>query len=219
MRIAGPQVISQIFLQTTPRKREDLPTRINRGRGTSFDPQMLNLDITDYWKPDVLVDLSAPLDHAQEFDTTRFGPLRLEPGRFDAIAAIDVLEHVGDLVKLMSNCLALLRVGGEFNIKVPYDLSYGAWQDPTHVRAFNENSWLYYTEWFWYLGWNEARFEVANLWFAFHPIGKEMSAAGQPLELILRTPRAVDAMDVVLRKRLLTAEERSKVETYLARAG
>jgi len=197
----------------------DMPTRINLGSGKSFDPEMLNVDITDYWKPDVLVDLSAPFDHTQEFRTKRFGPLRLEAGRFDAIFAIDVLEHVGDLVTLMTNCLALLRVGGEFNIKVPYDLSYGAWQDPTHVRAFNENSWLYYTEWFWYLGWREARFEVAKLWFGFHRIGQEMSTAGQPLDLILRTPRAVDAMDVVLRKRALSAEETFRVDAYLAREG
>ena len=197
----------------------DVPTRINLGSGKSFEPQMLNVDITDYWKPDVLVDLGTTLDHSHEFDTKRFGRLRLEPGHFDAIFAIDVLDPVGDLVKLMTNCLALLRVGGEFNIKVPYDLSYGAWQDPTHVRAFNEQSWLYYTEWFWYLGWSEARFEVAKLWFAFHQIGQEMSAAGQTLDLILRTPRAVDAMDVVLRKRSLNAEERSTVGAYLTRKG
>jgi len=43
----------------------------------------------------------------------------------------------------MTNCLKLLRVGGVFKILVPYDLSYGAWQDPTHIRAFNERSWLY----------------------------------------------------------------------------
>jgi SAM-dependent methyltransferase len=197
----------------------DMPTRMNLGSGKSFDPAMLNVDINGYWKPDVLVDLSARLDHSREFDTKRFGPLRLEPGRFDAIRAIDVLEHVGNLVTLMTNCLALLRVGGTFNIKVPYDLSYGAWQDPTHVRAFNENSWLYYTEWFWYLGWSEARFEVVTLSFDLHRVGQEMSTAGQPLDLVLRTPRAVDAMDVVLRKRALDAGEKSRVDTYLARDG
>lgn len=37
-----------------------------------------------------------------------------------------------------------------------------AWQDPTHVRALNENSWTYYTDWFWYLGWYEHRFEIAS---------------------------------------------------------
>ena len=47
-------------------------------------------------------------------------------------------------------------------IEVPYERAPTAWQDPTHVRAMNENSWLYYTEWFWYLGWFEHRFEMAS---------------------------------------------------------
>ena len=179
---------------------------------------MLNIDINDSWQPDIVVDLSDPLDHSRTFETTRFGPLRLESGRFDAIAAIDVLEHVANLVSLMTNCLDLLRIGGEFQIKVPYDLSYAAWQDPTHVRAFNENSWLYFTDWYWYLGWTKARFEVASLWYAYHPIGQQLSAEGMAPDLILRTPRAVDAIDIVLRKRLLTVEERSRVAAYLTPA-
>ena len=43
---------------------------------------------------------------------------------------------------------------------MPYEHAATAWQDPTHVRAMNENSWLYYTDWFWYLGWFEHRFAV-----------------------------------------------------------
>jgi hypothetical protein len=81
------------------------------------------------------------------------------------------------------------------------------------------NSWLYSTEWFWYLGSREARFEVAKLWFSFHRIGQEMSVAREPLDLILRTPRAVHAMHMILRKRSMSAEERSTVDAYLAREG
>ena len=54
--------------------------------------------------------------------------------------------------------LALLKDGGRFEIEVPYERALTAWQDPTHVRAMNEKSWLYYTDWFWYLGWFEHRF-------------------------------------------------------------
>jgi len=63
---------------------------------------------------------------------------------------------------LMTNALALLQVGGAFSIEVPYEKALTAWQDPTHLRALNENSWLYYTDWFWYLGWFEHRFEIAK---------------------------------------------------------
>ena len=52
-----------------------------------------------------------------------------------------------------------------FDIEVPYEKAPSAWQDPTHVRAFNTKSWIYYTDWFWYLGWLEYRFKVTR--FAF----------------------------------------------------
>jgi SAM-dependent methyltransferase len=118
---------------------------------------------------------------------------------FEKIVANDVLEHIPDLISAMRNCRDLLKVGGEFVISVPYELSLGAWQDPTHVRAFNENSWLYYTEWCWYLGW-ESGFRLAELQFKLSELGSEMSKTAVSDEEILRTPRAVDSMKVTLCK-------------------
>src|SRR5204863_9126365 len=88
------------------------------------------------------------------------GAIRLEADSVSVINANNVLEHVADLPALMTNCLALLKSGGEMQVEVPYEGAPTAWQDPTHVRAMNENSWLYYTDWFWYLGWFEHRFAV-----------------------------------------------------------
>ena len=134
----------------------ELPRKLNLGSGKDWKEDYLNVDINPQWDPDVCVDMSSP-DLTEPF-TTRFGfCIPLAPSYFDEIQAHDVLEHVPDLVQLMTNCLNLLRDGGVMRIIVPYDLSYGAWQDPTHVRAFNENSWLYYTDWFWYLGWRDWR--------------------------------------------------------------
>lgn len=131
----------------------------------------------------------------------------LEPGAFDEITANDVLEHVPALTGLMTRCLALLGNGGRMCVSVPYDLSYGAWQDPTHVRAFNERSWLYYTDWHWYLGWTEARFDLASLKMGLSPLGQTLQET-MPLEQICRQPRAIDSMDAVLVKRPLTEPER-----------
>jgi len=100
---------------------------------------------------------------------------------------------------------------------VPYDLSWGAWQDPTHVRAFNERSWLYYTEWFWYMGWREARFDIAGFGLGLSPIGEELKKRQMKGEDLVRYPRAVDQMRVVLRKRLLTEAEKQRVGVYLRR--
>jgi hypothetical protein len=109
----------------------------------------------------------------------------------------------------MANVLDLLTDGGTFHVAVPYDLSYGAWQDPTHVRAFNERSWLYYCEWYWYLGWDESRFDLISTNFIYSDLGHALSARGISKDEILRTPRAVDEMHVVLRKRALTDQERA----------
>ena len=136
------------------------PQRINLGSGKDYKAGWLNLDLLERAEPDLLLDLAAPLALPLQARSPTVGPLRLEAGSVDLINANNVLEHVADLPALMGNCLALLKTGGEFHIEVPYEHAPTAWQDPTHVRAMNENSWLYYTDWFWYLGWFEHRFVV-----------------------------------------------------------
>ena len=184
---------------------------LNLGSGKDFRADCFNVDVDDTWTPDAVFDFSgAELTPAGiALDTRRFGSVLLTPGCFDRIIANDVLEHVPALTKLMTTCLGLLRTGGVFEISVPYDLSFGAWQDPTHVRAFNERSWLYYTDWFWYLGWSEARFHVQQLNFVLSPSGRSLKDKGVLQEVIMTTPRAIDSMSVLLRKAELTPEDRS----------
>jgi SAM-dependent methyltransferase len=184
------------------------PKRLNIGSGKDFQADFLNIDINDHWAPDIVADVSGEFPAASAYPTVRFGEVVIEPGTFDQIIANDVLEHVGDLVRTMTNCLNLLRVGGTFDINVPYDLSWGAWQDPTHVRAFNERSWLYYTDWFWYLGWSEARFVVRQSEYVVSPLGQELANRGAPIDAIATAPRAVDSMRVRLEKILLDDADR-----------
>ncbi|HEY5799443.1 MAG TPA: hypothetical protein VIT92_04445 [Burkholderiaceae bacterium] len=195
-----------------------LPRRINLGSGKAFAPSYFNIDVQAYWRPDLVADLSQEGALEKTYDTVRFGDIALQAGYFDRIEAYDVLEHVPQLSALMSVCLTLLREGGDFIIKVPYDLSYGAWQDPTHVRAFNERSWLYYTDWYWYMGWQEARFDEVDHSVDLSELGNALQAEGLPLDQILLRPRAVDSLHVTLRKRALTADEREYVRTYLRQA-
>ena len=193
-----------------------LPTSINLGSGKDFRADCLNLDIDETWRPDLVLDLSA-IDLGSEgidITTHRFGRAMMRPGNFDAIIANDVLEHVPNLVALMTSCLALLRIGGVFKISVPYDLSYGAWQDPTHVRTFNDRSWLYYTDWFWYLGWRDARFVVDVMDHVLSPLGLSLRDRGGAIDEIARMPRAVDSMSVILRKVALTADDRASLSRW-----
>ena len=123
--------------------------------------------------------------------------ITIKPFCFAKIIANDVLEHLPDLVAGMTNCRDLLEMGGEMHIHVPYDLSYGAWQDPTHLRAFNEKSWVYYCDWAWYLGWNGSRFEMTHLGMHLSDYGASLKL---PQDELIRLPRAVDSMYVVLKK-------------------
>lgn len=165
-----------------------IPKIINIGSGKKYNPSFLNLDISHHVKTDVVVDISK-LKFGEVYSCERFGTVVFEEEQFDLIHAHDVLEHIPDLVSAMTVCKKLLNYGGEMHITVPYDLSLGAWQDPTHVRAFNENSWKYYDEWNWYLGWTDK--------LVLRELNFRLSASAdrtQPLDSLLRTPRAIDAM-------------------------
>ena len=196
----------------------NLPRRLNLGSGKSWQADCLNVDINPLWRPDVCVDMSVPDLLERTLDSERFGRIILPPDYFDEITAVDVLEHVADLVTLMTNCLTLLRNGGVLKALVPFDLSYGAWQDPTHVRAFNERSWLYYTEWFWYVGWREARFDLTELKFQLSDLGQTMAKEDVSNDVIARAPRAVDSMHVTLSKRPLSEAERAEFDRRTRRA-
>jgi hypothetical protein len=197
-----------------------LPRTLHIGSGKDFMPDALNVDVNAMWAPDIVADIADPAVVGLEIDTARFGRVRLCPDYFDRVVAYDVLEHIPQVVAAMTHCLQLLRPGGRFEIGVPYDLSLGAWQDPTHVRAFNENSWRYYTEWHWYLGWTRMRFDLVALAFQPSAWGTELLQTGKSREEALRTPRAIDYMRVVLRKRYLSdSEQRAALEYRRGRPG
>ena len=165
--------------------------RLNIGSGKDWRADFINADIQPEKNPDWVLDITN-VPWGQSI-STRLGKFKVERESFSVILANDVLEHIPDLVKAMTNCKDLLKTGGQMHIHVPYDLSRGAWQDPTHVRAFNENSWLYYTDWHWYLNWKD-RFTLTSLVFHKNP---DIEC---PDELLTMTPRAIDSMSVVLTK-------------------
>ncbi|MFO0458821.1 MAG: methyltransferase domain-containing protein [Burkholderiales bacterium] len=182
------------------------PDRLNLGSGRDYRPGWLNVDVVARTEPDLVLDLSRPLELPAALPGARGGEVLLEAGGLERVHASNVLEHVADLPGLMTTVLALLREGGEMEIEVPYERAPTAWQDPTHLRAMNENSWLYYTDWFWYLGWFEHRFELAaSQWLDLNhaPASREQAAF----------------MRVVLRKVATTPGERTLARTLQADFG
>ncbi len=73
-------------------------------------------------------------------------PLDLPDNSCGVIRAYDFLEHVVDKVAMINEIYRLLAPGGLLLSMTPSTDGRGAFQDPTHVAFYNENSFWYYTE-------------------------------------------------------------------------
>lgn len=71
-------------------------------------------------------------------------PWPWEDDSVDRVCSVHYVEHVTDLIGFMNELWRILKPNGEALIVHPYAWSNRAWQDPTHVRALNEDSWRYY---------------------------------------------------------------------------
>jgi glycosyltransferase involved in cell wall biosynthesis len=70
----------------------------------------------------------------------------LEDNSVGVLNASHILEHLHDKHKIMAEIHRVLAPGGWAFIEVPSTDGRGAFQDPTHVSYWNENSFLYYTD-------------------------------------------------------------------------
>jgi glycosyltransferase involved in cell wall biosynthesis len=62
------------------------------------------------------------------------------------IRAVDFLEHIPNKIAVMNKIWDLLAHGGMLLSLTPSTDGRGAWQDPTHVAGWNENSFWYFTD-------------------------------------------------------------------------
>ncbi len=104
----------------------DLGGRFNK------DPRYMSVDLKD---ADVIADLEKPWP---------FGD-----GTVGVVRARDVFEHLRDPLHTMKELYRVLCPAGYAFITVPSTDGRGAFQDPTHVSYWNENSFLYYTDHRW----------------------------------------------------------------------
>ena len=180
----------------------DYPRKINLGSGKDYRAGWLNIDIDPMWRPDIVTDISTGWGGIPIGDPDNPARLSLTDllGKIEIIVANDVLEHISNLTAAMRNILDLLKEGGTLQAYVPYWLSLGADCDPTHVRKFNERSFVYYGEWANYLGWEDAYLATKSMQFKLSPLGKTMHDSGTPHDVILRTPTACDGIQVTLQK-------------------
>ncbi|MFJ9864413.1 glycosyltransferase [Streptomyces sp. NPDC101165] len=74
------------------------------------------------------------------------GQLDLPDNSVGLMRAVDFLEHVPAKVPLINELYRLLAPGGMLLSMTPSSDGRGAYQDPTHVAYYNENSFWYYTD-------------------------------------------------------------------------
>jgi SAM-dependent methyltransferase len=105
---------------------------IDMGAAHRTQPGFLGLD--QYERPGV--DIVA--------DVTKGIPL--PDSSVGVIRAVDFLEHIPDKVAVFNELYRVLAHGGMLLSMTPSTDGRGAFQDPTHVAFYNQNSFWYFTE-------------------------------------------------------------------------
>lgn len=110
--------------------------KIDLGCGNNKGEGYIGVDKYPYHCVDVVRDIDL---HGLPFDDSSV----------DEVYTSHFLEHCQDLVFVMNEIHRVLRPGGRVTIIVPNIKHPGAFRDPTHVRFFNEESFLYFTKHEW----------------------------------------------------------------------
>ena len=71
-------------------------------------------------------------------------PYPFDENTFDVVVCNHVLEHMKDLVGVISELTRICKNGAIINVAVPYWASQRAFKDPTHVRFFTEHTFDYF---------------------------------------------------------------------------
>lgn len=125
--------------------------RIDLGSGKAKTPGHIGIDIME--GSDIEWDLNKGLPH--KIVMMDFGggiekqPMKdffTKPGTIEGIRSSMLLEHLNNIIPLMNDCYKLMAPGALFEISVPHKDSWEAYADPTHVRFFVEQSFLYFAK-------------------------------------------------------------------------
>lgn len=127
-------------------------SRLDLGGGTSNTkaPGHINIDICE--GADILHDLNQGLPFHEISDRVYperkheiTNPRAAVENSVEGIRCHQVLEHLREVIPLMNDCYEVLKPGGIMEISTPVARSDQWYQDPTHVRAFIEDTFLYFT--------------------------------------------------------------------------
>jgi SAM-dependent methyltransferase len=105
---------------------------LDLGAAHNKHPQYLGVDQYAREGVDIVADVTKGLD--------------LPDNSVGVIRAKDFLEHIPDKIALFNELYRVLAHGGLLLSLTPSSDGRGAFQDPTHVAYYNENSFWYFTD-------------------------------------------------------------------------
>ena len=117
---------------------ENVPTsglNLNLGCGFAHAEGYVNIDNRVEVEPDLVCDVTGGLPYGDS--------------EVDSIRAYDFLEHISpsNVIGVMDEIWRVLKHGGTFRSSTPdAERGQAAFQDPTHLSFWVENSWLYYSK-------------------------------------------------------------------------
>lgn len=106
---------------------------LDLGVGTKKEEGWIGIDKYQSPVTDIVLDLDDPKVH-----------LPYEDDAVSEIRAYHFFEHIKNLFPLVNECFRVLKFNGHLDIITPLGHTV-AWGDPTHVRAFTEETWHYFT--------------------------------------------------------------------------
>jgi O-antigen biosynthesis protein len=105
---------------------------LDMGAAHNKPPGYLGVDQYDGEGVDIVADVTQGLD--------------LPDSSVGVIRAVDFLEHIPDKIAIFNELYRVLAHGGMLLSLTPSTDGRGAFQDPTHVAFYNENSFWYFTD-------------------------------------------------------------------------
>jgi predicted SAM-dependent methyltransferase len=111
--------------------------KLNLGCGENKKAGWINIDYVPEVNPDLILDLN----------NTKHNRLPYKDNEIEELNAVDVLEHIENIIPLMNELHRVLVVGGVIHIEVPLAGTVDFYKDPTHVRSFVPETFKYFAEW------------------------------------------------------------------------
>lgn len=113
-----------------------MPKKLNVGCGRDILPEWINLDYAALRGIDVVYDL----ERCAEI------PMPFEDDSIDEFLLSHVIEHIRNSMPMMQELHRIAKPGALARIRLPHGASDDAWEDPTHVRSYFQQSFGYFSQ-------------------------------------------------------------------------